>query len=154
MQLLQTFADQAVIAIENSRLFEEAQQRNIDLRESLQQQTATADVLGVISVRRPTPCPPVFEAIAEERQEAKLCKAASVQCRAALLAGEADSPHGEGPWMLPRETAELLRKGFPMVPDREQLAVRPGGHQRRRRSLHRGHSRREAQVPVRRVRAG
>jgi two-component system NtrC family sensor kinase len=49
VQLLQTFADQAVIAIQNVKLFEEVQARTREVEESLQQQTATAEVLKVIS---------------------------------------------------------------------------------------------------------
>src|SRR6266853_3562204 len=60
--LLQTFADQAVIAIENVRLFKELEARNREVTESLDQKTATSEILGVIS-SSPTDIQPVFDAI-------------------------------------------------------------------------------------------
>ena len=62
--LLQTFADQAVIAIGNVRLFEEVQAKTRDLAESLQQQTATSEVLQIIS-SSPGDLDPVFEKMLE-----------------------------------------------------------------------------------------
>jgi two-component system, NtrC family, sensor kinase len=72
IELVETFADQAVIAIENVRLFNEAQQRTRELSEALEHQTATAKVLSVIS-SSPGKLEPVFQAVLENAT--RICNA-------------------------------------------------------------------------------
>jgi GAF domain-containing protein len=72
IELVTTFADQAAIAIENTRLFEAEQQRTRELSESLEQQMATSDVLRVIS-SSPAELEPVFQAMLENA--VRICEA-------------------------------------------------------------------------------
>jgi signal transduction histidine kinase len=111
--LLQTFADQAVIAIGNVRLFEEVQAKTRDLTESLQQQTATADVLKVISAS-PGELEPVFRALLENAVH--LCGAEFGM----LFLYEEDEFHAVGKWNLPPAYSKFLEKYTipidPMIP--------------------------------------
>jgi GAF domain-containing protein len=108
--LLRTFADQAVIAIENVRLFKELEGRNRDL-------TATSQILQVIS-RSPTDAQPVFDAIAQNAVQ--LCDAANgtvFRFDGSLIHVAAN--HGRSP-----EAAEVLRRVFPIPPGKGTVAGR------------------------------
>ena len=110
IELVATFADQAVIAIENTRLLNE-------LRQSLEQQTAASDVLNVIS-RSPTNVEPVFEIIGERAE--RLCEAAvSV---VSMVEGELirlASFHG-----VAEKGVEAVRQAFPMRWSDETVTAR------------------------------
>src|SRR5262245_234079 len=117
IDLLKTFADQAVIAIENARLFEAEQASNPSLQESLEYQTATGDVLGVIS-RSPTNVQPVFNTIA--KSAAQLCNAQF--CHVFRYDGQLihfAASHGQTP-----ESIETMRRTYPISPGRVSASAR------------------------------
>ncbi len=117
VKLLCTFADQALIAIENVRLFTELEARNKDLTVALEQQTATSEILRVIS-RSQTDVQPVFDAIV--RSAVRLCGAD--HCYAARFDGELLHPlayYGFSP-----EALEFVARSFPMRPSRGTLMSR------------------------------
>jgi two-component system, NtrC family, sensor kinase len=111
--LVQTFADQAVIAIENVRLFNEVQAKTRHLSEALEQQTATSEVLKVISAS-PGELEPVFQAMLANAM--RLCEAKF----AMLFLYEENAFRGVGKWNLPPAYGEFLGKNTiradPMVP--------------------------------------
>jgi GAF domain-containing protein len=109
IELVATFADQAVIAIENVRLFEAEQQRTRELTESLEQQTATADVLSVIS-SSPGDLEPVFSVMLEKA--AQICDASFGN----IYRWDGEALH----YMASRNTPEALvrvRKEGPLRPE-------------------------------------
>ena len=117
IELVSTFAAQAVIAIENTRLLNELRQRTDDLSESLEQQTATSEVLSVIS-NSPTDVQPVFETIANNA--VKLCGAQ--YCIVYSFDGEiidVVAHHN-----LDRAAVGTLRQIWPMAPDTRTLIGR------------------------------
>src|SRR5262249_36834452 len=117
IELATTFADQAVIAIENVRLFETEQQRTRELSEALEQQTASADVLRVIS-RSPSTVQPVFDVIAESaarRCHAQLCFVYEFDGHLIHFVAH----HGLTP-----DLVVMNRRIYPAVPGRQTAAAR------------------------------
>src|SRR5262249_10134277 len=105
MELATTFADQAAIAIENVRLFDEVQARTRELSESLEQQTATSEVLKIIS-SSPGELEPVFKAMLENAT--RLCEARyGTMWLCEGDAFRAASLHGP----MPQAFIDLLRSG-------------------------------------------
>ena len=103
--LITTFADQAVIAIENTRLLDEVQARTRELQESLEYQTATSEVLSVIS-RAPLNSQKVFETIVETA--ACLCRADG----AVIFKGLGQEYEFVASNNVPREFASYFAEGF------------------------------------------
>ncbi len=118
--LLETFANQAVIAIENVRLFQELQTRNAELTESLEQQTATAEILAVIS-RSPTDLGPVFDSIL--RSAVQLCAG----FYSLMFLFDGDRLHLTATHNVPPEGLEALRRRYPRLDQvRRRRTGRPG----------------------------
>jgi two-component system, NtrC family, sensor kinase len=118
VELLRTFADQAVIAIKNVKLFEEVQARTSDLQESLQQQTATADVLKVIS-RSTVDLETVLNTLAET--VTRLCRADY----STMYRRHDDKYHLVTAYGALEEVKEFVRT-HPFIPDRGTLTGRVG----------------------------
>ncbi len=113
--LLQTFADHAVIAIENVRLFKELEARNRELAEALEQQTATSEILRVIS-RSHTEVP--FDTIVAAAL--RLCDAVLAN----IFTFDGELVHVAALAIPSPEQREAVRRLYPRPPDRGQAASR------------------------------
>ena len=110
IELVQNFAAQAVIAIENTRLLSELRQRTDDLSEALEQQTATSEVLQVIS-NSPGDLEPVFKAMLE--QAARVCEAQN----GILFRFDHGVVRPEATLNMPAELVEFMSRGQRPGPD-------------------------------------
>jgi signal transduction histidine kinase len=117
IELANTFADQAVIAIENVRLFDEVQARTEELSESLQQQTATADVLKVIS-RSPFDLQGILNTLVESA--VRLCDARF----GAVFRLDRDLLHLAAHHNFSETQQALIERLYPMTPNRGHVSGR------------------------------
>ncbi|MBI4591265.1 MAG: GAF domain-containing protein [Candidatus Rokubacteria bacterium] len=117
ISLLKTFADEAAIAIENARLSQVLETRNRDVTEALEQQTATSEILGVISSSA-TDVQPVFDMIA--RSTVGLCDGQFC----AVFRFDGDLIHLVGHHGLTAEGAEAYQRGFPLRPGQDSAIGR------------------------------
>jgi GAF domain-containing protein len=118
IEFIQSFADQAAIAIENARLFNEVEARTRDLGEALEQQTATSEVLAVIS-RSPSDLKPVLQAISDTA--ARLCGSEQTM----FFRYDGDVFRILASWNFPPEVHEMLERR-PLMPGHPSAIGRAG----------------------------
>ena len=116
IELVTTFADQAVIAIENVRLFDEVQARTRELTESLEQQTATSEVLQVIS-SSPGELEPVFEAMLANATRICEAKFGSLLLRRRRCLSRVAAMHG-----APAGICRVMAERDPMLPTQRRIS--------------------------------
>ncbi len=117
IELLKTFADQAVIAIENVRLFKELEAKNADLTEALEQQTATSEILRIIS-SSPTDIQPIFDTIVQSA--VRLCDG----LYSVVIRFDGELMHIGASYNYTPEVLQAVRQMYPMPPSRQQLSGR------------------------------